>query len=268
MNRTLSIHPLIAGRFPDVLVGCVSADGLGGVVSSLETVRLLQDARTAHAATGVCLERLSEDPRIAGWRQAIQACGLKPSTYRSSPEQLARRLLKGQEVNTPLPLVNLYCAVSVKHLAPLGGYDVERLPGRVIELRTGNPEHDSFDPLGASPDEMPITPPLAVYGCGEEILCWGFNHRDSKRTCLTSTTRSALFVGEAVTLAQHAPLKAALAELASLLAAGGAQVQGPMFADAQMPCLYLTSRGQGEARAFDPAARFDGEWDETVCGPP
>ncbi len=35
----------------------------------------------------------------------------------------ARRAFKGVAISTPLQLVNLYCAVSVQHLAPLGAYD-------------------------------------------------------------------------------------------------------------------------------------------------
>jgi DNA/RNA-binding domain of Phe-tRNA-synthetase-like protein len=232
MKVHLSIHPIVARRFPEILVGCLRAEGLRRLaLPANEIEQLFSVARARLLAENVSLEQLTAEPRIAGWRKAVESCGLKPSTYRSSPEQLARRILKGQGISTPIPVVNVYCAVSAKYLAPLGAYDLDRLPEVRIDLRPGQPGRDRFSPLGARPEDMPITEDVVLYASGEEVLCWAFNHRDSRATCLTTETDRAIFVGEAVTSEQHAGLQGALHELSSLLDSAGVQVERPLFMD-------------------------------------
>ncbi len=230
MALQVSIDAAVARRFPEILVGSFRTAGLGRLaLSAAESERLFAAARAGLAAGGVTLERLTAEPRIAAWRSAVETCGLKPSTYRSSAEQLARRVLKGQGIGTPIAAVNLYCAVSVKHLAPLGAYDLARLPGRHLELRLGRPGRDRFSPLGARPEDMPISEDVVVYASGDEVLCWAFNHRDSRVSCLAPATDQAIFMGEAVAAVQQAALREALAELAALLDAAGVEVERPEF---------------------------------------
>ena len=181
---------------------------------------------------GLRVETIAADPLIADWRAAIAACGLKPSTFKSSPEQLARRVLKSGPLRTPLPLVDLYCDVATRHLAPLGGYDVERLPGRAVEVRLAVPGADRFLPIGGKEGDMPITPDVVVYASRDTILCWAYNCRDSRETCLTEETEVGVFFGEAVTARQHEPVRAALADLAARLDGAGAAVGPVVFADA------------------------------------
>ena len=131
-----------------------------------------------------------------------------------------------------LPLVDVYCDVSARHLAPLGAYDTARLPSTGVVLRLADPDADTFHPLGAKDGEMPLTPSVAVYACGHEVICWAYNCRDSRDTCLTEDTDTGLFIGEAVTAAQQDALRAALADLAQRLTAGGAAVGSAAFAAA------------------------------------
>lgn len=225
----LDIDPGLLERFPGCRIGGFLARGLAEAASkvSLQPAEALAEALTSE---GLTVEGMSEEPRLREWRKAFQQSGLKPSTFKSSPEQLARRLLKGTWISTPLPLVNLYSAVSVKHLAPLGAYDVERLPDPTIVLRFAR-EGDVFHPLGGRPEDMPLRPTVPVYASGSEVICWAFNHRDSAATCLLPETGLGLFVGEAVDETQSAALDAALKELAADLQAAGAEVGPPAFAD-------------------------------------
>jgi DNA/RNA-binding domain of Phe-tRNA-synthetase-like protein len=82
---------------------------------------------------------------------------------------------------------------------------------------------------------MPITREVVVYAVGSTILCWAYNCRDSQETCLTGETNVGVFFGEAVTERQHAPLRAALDELAECLQRAGATVGRVVFADAGSP---------------------------------
>ena len=126
---TLTLAPDLLTRHPDLLVAGFRAAKLRTAAAACGDVTpVFEAARAALGEAGVTLQNLVEQPQIAAWRKAIGACGLRPSRYRSSAEQLARRVLKTGTVSTPLPLVTLYCAVSAHHLAPLGAYDVTRLP--------------------------------------------------------------------------------------------------------------------------------------------
>ncbi len=212
------------------------ASGLISAAAVLAEAGLPYDTAGELAAAGVSIERLADHPVIAGWRTAIAACGLKPSTYKGSVEQLVRRTLKSGPVRTPLPLVDMYCDVAARHLAPLGAYDVGLLPVPDIALRLADPSVDEFHPLGAARDgEMPLTPAVAVYACGSTVICWAYNCRDSQDTCLASDTDVGLFLGEAVTEGQHGPLRAAFADLRERLAGAGATVGETQVASAVAP---------------------------------
>ncbi len=127
--------------------------------------------------------------------------------------------------------------MATRHLAPLGGYDVDRLPPDEIELRLARPGRDAFVPLGGG--DMPLTDKVAVYASGPTVLCWAYNCRDSRETCLTEDTDTGLFLGEAVTARQHAALRAALEDLAARLSAAGADVGDIAYADADRPRISI-----------------------------
>jgi DNA/RNA-binding domain of Phe-tRNA-synthetase-like protein len=229
----IEIDSAVLERFPDCRVGGFLARGLRAATGRLT----LEGAETLAApltAQGVSIESISEEPRIREWRQAYQAIGVKPSTYKGSAEQLARRLLKGSWISTPLPLVNLYSAVSVKHLTPMGAYDVERLPDPSVVLRFPR-EGDVFHPLGGRPEDMPLRPNVVIYASGSEVACWAFNHRDSVKTCLRDETDLGLFMAEAVAPIQYDSLDAAFSELARDLREAGATVGDVTYVNASEP---------------------------------
>jgi DNA/RNA-binding domain of Phe-tRNA-synthetase-like protein len=233
---SFSISPEIAGRHPEVLVGGLVATNLRATAATVAGRPFPEDTEQALVNQDVTIELLADHPLIRDWRAAIAACGLKPSTYKSSPEQLARRTLKNGPVRTGLALVDLYCEVATRHLAPLGGYDVDRLPAEPIVLRLAR-ESDTFDPLGGG--DMPMTDAVAVYAAGSTVLCWAYNCRDSRETCLTEGTDTALFLGEAVAARQHEALRIAFADLSARLAAAGAGVGPVTFADAAHPEITI-----------------------------
>ena len=216
-----------------MLVGGFVASGLISASAVLAEAALPYDTAAELVEQGVSIERLADHPVVADWRGAIAACGLKPSTYKGSVEQLVRRTLKSGPLHTPLPLVDMYCDVAARHLAPLGAYDVGLLPSEEIVLRLADPASDEFHPLGAArDDEMPLTSKVAVYAAGTTVICWAYNCRDSRDTCLVSDTAVGLFLGEAVTARQHEPLRAAFGDLRARLEGAGATVGPTQFASA------------------------------------
>lgn len=229
---SVSIAGEIAERHPDILVGGLQASNLRATAALVAGAPFPDDTAQALLNQDVTIELVADHPLVRDWRAAIAASGLKPSTYKSSPEQLARRTLKSGPVRTGLALVDLYCEVATRHLAPLGGYDVARLPARAIDLRLARGD-DAFSPLGGG--DMPLTDKVAVYAAGSTVICWAYNCRDSRDTCLTEDTDTGLFLGEAVTERQHGALRIALADVAARLAVAGAVVGPVVFADRDTP---------------------------------
>ncbi len=235
---SLAIDAAIVSRHPEILVGGLVASGLVAAASALAG-REEGDLQAELAERGLKLDTIASEPVVADWRAAIARCGLKPSTYKGSVEQLVRRTLRSGPVRTTLPLVDVYCHVATRHLAPLGGYNVARLPGRDVVLRLANPSADRFLPLGGKEGDMRLTDQVVVYAARSTVLCWAYNCRDSRGTCLTEETEVGVFFGEAVTERQHGPLREALAELADALAVAGAAVSPVVFADASSPGMVV-----------------------------
>lgn len=233
---SLRIAGEIAERHPAILVGGLLASNLRAAAATVAGRPFPEDTALALVSQDVTIELVADHPLIRDWRSAIAASGLKPSTYKSRSEQLARSALKGDLARTERPLVDLYSEVAARHLAPVGGYDVDRLPAEPIVLRLADPETDTFVALGG---DVPLTDRVAVYASGRTVLSWAYNCRDSRETCLTAESHTGLFLGEAVTEGQHGALRTALADLAGRLAAAGAQVGPVVFADSEHPDVTI-----------------------------
>ena len=163
-------------------------------------------------------------PEIACWREAYQKLGVKPSKFSSSIEALLRRAKKGDMAEIGIPAVDLYNAISILHRAPLGAYDAAKLGDAPLVLRHARPESDRFAPLGSDPERFPLNPALVVYAQGDEVLCWGFNSRDSEVSAVEAESREILFFSEATDAEGAARSKAALDELSELVSKSGGQV--------------------------------------------
>jgi len=220
----LQIASDVRDRFPEIRCGGFRTSSIPAIDEHAVGVdgELI---RSELRAQGLTLDSITQDPRIAAWRSAIQGSGLKAAKVRGSAEQLVRRYLRGDSIGGPR-LVRIYCSVSAKAVAPLGGYDVDLLPSCPIQLRFAQPG-DRFEPLGGKASDMPLTPTIPVYAAGDTVLCWMFNVRDAMATALSDATTEALFVTEALTPAQAESSIEALTILRGLLSVAGAHV-GPI----------------------------------------
>ncbi len=217
------IAPEVLGVFPEMRVSAIRIKGLEAALASFDGAGFVTTAAQNVARTFETAESLVADPRIDAWRKAYGAIGAKPSKFRSSIEALARRAVKGAPLSTNIPVVDLYNAVSLETLAPLGVYDAALLPSGGLALRCANPDQDQFNPLGATADDFPLHKELVVYAADNKVLCWGFNCRDSRDVCLSETTDEAVFFGEAAFAVQHEALRQALTRLQTLFREKGAE---------------------------------------------
>lgn len=134
-------------------------------------------------------------PEIAVWREAFLSFGVKPRQARSSVEALLRRVESG------LPridrLTDLYNAVSVEHLLPVGGEDLGAYVGPPRLVRATGDE--SFDTVadGAPVTQAPETGEV-VWRDDAGVTCRRWNWRQCVRTRLHEGTTDALFILDAL----------------------------------------------------------------------
>ena len=138
---------------------------------------------------------VEEVPHVAAWRDAYRAFGAKPQRTRNSLEALLRRAPDG------LPRVNrltdIYNAISVLHLIPLGGEDLDRYDGPPQLTRATGEE--PFDTLASGETVVEHPEVGEVVWCDDAgVTCRRWNWRQARRTQLRDGTTTALFILDAL----------------------------------------------------------------------
>ena len=236
------IDPQILERFPDIKVAALAAkianpSQLDGLVDKLS------DQLPAVVERINSADPITQLDDIAVWRQAYGAMSVKPSKFHSSIEALLRRVKKGDDISTGLPVVDIYNLISVIHGTPMGAYDRARLSGQEMVLRLADPNADQFEPLGGRSDSYPLNADLVVHAMGNDILCWGFNSRDSAISCVSETSQSIIFMSESASAATSDRPATGLRDLGNLLTELGIEVSPVAVADADQPQIELWPLG-------------------------
>ncbi|MFI6684866.1 B3/4 domain-containing protein [Streptomyces sp. NPDC050485] len=213
MTLTLTVSDEVGALAPGFTHVAVEAAGLVNAPSDTASSALLDDAASRLA------ERLGgraphEDPHIIAWREAYTAFGSKPNRTRNSAEALAKRALADGGLPRINRLVDVYNAISVAHLVPVGGEDTDHIKGamRLVRATGQEPFHTvaGGDPAVEHPDAGEV-----VWCDDEGVTCRRWNWRQGVRTRLTEESVNALFLLEG--MAPHCDLVTAGAELAELL---------------------------------------------------
>ncbi|WP_172381646.1 B3/4 domain-containing protein [Streptomyces sp. MNP-20] len=213
MTLTLTVSDEVRALAPGFTHIAVEAYDLVNGPSSDGTSALLDDAARRLAA------RLDgraphEDPHMADWRGAYTDFGAKPSRTRNSAEALAKRALTDAGLPRINTLVDVYNAISVAHLIPVGGEDLDHIKGAMRLVRATGDE----DFVTMAGGERTVEHPDAgevVWRDDEGVTCRRWNWRQGPRTRLTEQTVNAVFLLEG--MGPHAGLDAAAAELVELL---------------------------------------------------
>lgn len=182
--------------FPEARIALVIARGVENRPRNPKSLAtLLREAQTS-AVTRLQGTPLTEHPRIHCWREAYRAFGAKPKDYPSSIENLLRRALKGEPLRSINPLVDLYNAVSLTHLLPAGGEDLDAIEGDIVLTRASANE-PPVKLLGESEERAP-KPGEVIYKDDRGAICRRWNWKEADRTKLTEETRNAVLVLEAL----------------------------------------------------------------------
>ncbi len=200
-------------RFPGLHLGLVTAWDVGNHGKSQEILDLILAAQKEIGGLFVG-ENLSEEPRIQAWRTAYSAFGAKPKKYRSSVESLYRMALKGIPWNSINKIVDIYNYISLKHMLPLGGDDLEKVEGDlVLTFARGD---EPFTPLNSQVQEI-VKPGEVIYRDDRDVLCRRWNWRECDKTKMTENTSSALLVVEGLSPVTKEDMNQAVTELSQLL---------------------------------------------------
>ncbi|MER7981071.1 phenylalanine--tRNA ligase beta subunit-related protein [Streptomyces sp. NPDC095817] len=216
MTLTLTVSDEVRALAPGFTHVVVEADGLVNGPSTDATSALLDDAARRLA------ERLGgrpphEDAHMAAWRETYTAFGSKPSRTRNSAEALAKRALSDAGLPRINVLVDVYNAISVAHLIPVGGEDTDHIRGAMRLVRATGDE----DFVTVAGGEETIEHPDAgevVWRDDTGVTCRRWNWRQGPRTRLTEQSASAVFLLESLAPMPVAHVESAGAELAELLA--------------------------------------------------
>lgn len=201
-----AIAPEIFDLRPDYTAISVVAEGIRNQARIPDADRALAQLMAQPAPPPWAAEHLE------AWRAAYRAFGAKPQRTPCSAEALlARRARDGQ-----LPAINaavdLYNAVSVHCVLPVGGENVEAYAGNP-ELRRafGAELFDTTRDGQAALEAVPVGE--VVWADSQGVTCRRWNWRQGTRTRIDLTTRHMWFVLERLEPMPHAALEDAAAAL-------------------------------------------------------
>lgn len=180
---------------PDYRAVLLAADSLRGGPSdeASEHVLAAAEVTTRQHLDGQMPEQL---PHLAAWREAYRAFGAKPQRTRPSVEALLRRL---DPAGLPRidRITDVYNAVSIAHLLPIGGEDRDAYAGPPRLVRAAGTEPFDTTAGGEPVVEHPEAGEV-IWRDDAGVTCRRWNWRQALRTRITSATTSAVFILDAL----------------------------------------------------------------------
>ena len=225
----------VLSRYPRVKIGVLAGRDVevGDSDPELEDLvnRVIQEVKGGFGS-GPSIRH----PFIASWRAMYRSFGTTPGDYRPSAEALLRRVLRGKGLPRINAAVDAYNALSLRHLVPMGGFDLDRVEG-LISLRFSR-GGEAFMPLRASgPEETYEGEP--VYADEARVLTRRWNHRDCDHTKITvDTSILALFVDGSEDVPRES-VERAVGDLESLLSRCCRGEYSSAMADVRTPYVSL-----------------------------
>lgn len=190
-----SVDAAVFALRPDYRALLLTADGLHGGPSDEVSDRILTAAESAarRLLDGHKPEQL---PHPAAWREAYRSFGAKPQRTRPSVEALLRRL-EPDGLPRIDRITDVYNAVSIAHLLPLGGEDRAAYAGSPRLIRAAGSE--PFDTTAGGETVVEHPEPGEVVWCDRvAVTCRRWNWRQGTRTRITTDTSSAVFILDAL----------------------------------------------------------------------
>ncbi|MCH5277264.1 MAG: hypothetical protein J1E80_05450 [Desulfovibrionaceae bacterium] len=188
-----TIAPAVFDRYPLFRRAVLVARGVDNSREIPEVLALLREAEAT--ARRDELAGFMEHPGLAAWAELFRSMNLNPKRYPPSVINLIKRVRKGAELPYVNTLVALFNCVSLRHLVPCGGDDLDAVSGDLrLDFATGD---ENYVPLG-QPDtlEHPPAGEIVYMDTGSRnVFCraWCWKNGDPSKL-LPSTTRAAINV--------------------------------------------------------------------------
>ncbi len=196
--------------FNNPVIGVIIARNIDNLANNPEISKLLREAE-ADVRKKMSGVDIPTHPHIAPWREAYRKFGSKPNEFRSSPEALTRIVLRGSEIRSISPLVDLYNLISIKYIIPVGAEDLDKMEGDLeLTFATGS---EKYIPLGEKENNPPDKGEI-IYEDDAGVICRRWNWREGDRTKITPETKNAVVVIESIA---SIPIEGAVEELNSFI---------------------------------------------------
>lgn len=200
-------------KHPDLNIGLLIAKGINNKGKDQEVMEMISNEITSIKQNYV-KENLSQNPKIEAWRRAFSEFGAKPKKYKCSVENLYRMILDGIELRSINRIVDIYNYVSLKHMIPAGGDDIDKVEGD-ITLRIANGD-EKFVQLNTDEVKHPKEGEV-IYADDKEVLCRRWNWRECDKSKMTEETENVALVVEGLSPFNIEDVELILNDLSSLV---------------------------------------------------
>ena len=212
----LRVSAEIFQAFPDAILGVVIVQGIDNKGESSQVMQTLrmEEGQIPGRLGGVSV---NDHPNIAPWREAYRKFGAKPKDYPSSIENLVRRVLKGHQLPHINLLVDIYNSISLQHIVPVGGEDLDKIEGD-IELTFAGENEPPVRLLG-EPEARAPKPGEVIYKDRISAICRRWNWKEADRTKFTEETKNGILIIEGLPPVDRNLIQKVIEELSSLVQA-------------------------------------------------
>lgn len=202
--------------FPQFCRGIVVAAGIDNSRPSPELEKLLREQE----------EKMRQDPnmdlathpRLLAWKEAYRQFGSNPNKFTPSIVFLSKQVKSGKPVRSISPAVDAFNIISIKHIIPCGGDDMDSVEEDVTLGRSASDE--TFAPI-FKPEEVEHPDPgevIYVNRRTKRVLCRRWNWRNGDFSKITPGTKNlAINVDGMMPAISRAEIEEAAEELKQLL---------------------------------------------------
>lgn len=184
-----SIRPEIFALRSDYVALSLVAEGIANAAR-----HPLVDAAIADLATPASGPDWGE-AHCESWQAAYRAFGAKPQRTPSSVEALCQRLRRDRALPSINAVVDLYNAISVRYMLPIGGEDMDAYASTPVLMRASGTE--SFDTTREGAPHLEVVPAgEVVWADARGVTCRRWNWRQGTRTRIEASTTRMWFVLE------------------------------------------------------------------------
>lgn len=209
----LKIDDKIIERYPTLNIGIIVAKGINNTGEDSDVLSQLTK-QSEVVKSEYDLETLKDVPKINTWREAYREFGAKPKKHTCSVENLYRMILEDIQLRHINKIVDIYNYISLKHLVPVGGDDIDNIDGDItLRLAKGD---EAFIRLNSNEVDHPKEGEV-VYTDDKEVLCRRWNWRECDKSKMTEQTKNVALVVDGLAPTTKGNVQAVVAELSQLV---------------------------------------------------